>query len=624
MNQTENLGPAERIIQTVLTHVDHIYHGRPGYVFTDATNPVGVKWHPVTHKVEGEEKVVYKLDKVGKKQTKTRIGVIQPNGQIKENGRVIGEYRRPGLFPEVAAWMYKQVVEVWKLDNEFAARWASYAYKQEHQDMKTVLAAFMLVQSRKGDPVLDGGKLAFYDEDFRDVGESMILSHIKKVEFKPLLLVRIHEVLKLPAIAAVNRDLGFGKSARHPALGRWPKAVEKWLRHREENPKILEGLVAGGWRTTVIELARRIGYKPSTSKFFEVLRWKQEQAEDGRRSILIGQAVTAAVTWDGLNEKQICERIVLDKPNFKRLVGLLPKGVGLTRAMVAALIESGGFSNKDLLIHSPTLEELGLLEVPDIRSRWEKAVKLADDMRSLNVAQRLKHTKNVEKLQEASDNALKSAVEEVTRNLRIYFMVDISSSMSGAIEQAKEYISKFLQAFPPEQLHVSVFNTVGRVIEIKHDSAAGVTNAFKGVMASGGTSYAAGVKALQGFKPQADEDTLFILVGDEEGEQSFENVVKESGLNPLAFGFLRVLGTHSHGRGTTVVETARKLGVPCFRIDNNTFADSYAIPRTIRALVAATPVGARVATAVAAPRVTLVEQILKTDLLKLPVWANAA
>lgn len=623
MNQTEkNLGPAERIVQMMLTHADHLYHGRPGYVVKD-TSAVGVKWHPVTHKVENGEKVVYKLDKVGKKTTRTRLGVLQDNGQIKEAGRIVGDYRKPGLFPEVAEWMYRQVVEVWKLDNEFAARLASYVYKQPHRDMKAVLAAFMLVQNRKGDPVLDGGKVAFHDEDFRDVGEAMILQHMKDVDFKPNLLLRIHDVLKLPGIAAINRELGFGKSARRPFLGRWEKAVEKWLRYREENPKVLEGLVKSGWRTTVMELARRVGYKPETPKFFEVLRWKQDQSKDGRRSILIGQKVTAAVTWDGLTEKQVCERIVLEKPNFKRVVGLLPKEVGLTRAVVAASIEAGGFSNKDLLIYSPTLEDLGLLEVPDIRKRWEGAVKAAEDMRASNIALRLKKTENVEKLQEASDNALKKAVEEVTRNLRIYFMVDISGSMEGAIEQAKEYISKFLQAFSLDRLHVSVFNTVGREIAIKHASAPGVANAFRGVTAGGGTSYAAGVKSLQNFKPQADEDSLFIFVGDEEGEQSFENVVRDSGLNPMAFGFLRVLGRSSGGHGSTVTTTAAKLGVPCFRIDNNTFNDVYAIPRTIRALVAATPVG-KAAVAPVAPRVTLVDTILKTELLKKPTWAIAA
>ena len=73
---------------------------------------------------------------------------------------------------EVAQWMYSQVAEVWKMDNEFAARWASYQFGQEIRDMKVILAAFMLVQSRKGEPSTTNGKLEFYDDDYRDIGEA--------------------------------------------------------------------------------------------------------------------------------------------------------------------------------------------------------------------------------------------------------------------------------------------------------------------------------------------------------------------------------------------------------------------------------------------------------------------
>ena len=54
-------------------------------------------------------------------------------------------------------------------------------------------------------------------------------------------------------------------------MGRWPRLVDKWLRFREENPKVLAGLIRSGFKTTVVELARRSGYKPSTPKFFEIV-----------------------------------------------------------------------------------------------------------------------------------------------------------------------------------------------------------------------------------------------------------------------------------------------------------------------------------------------------------------
>ncbi len=632
-NNAEKLGPAERIIQQLLAYTDHLYHGRPGIVTTDARQTVGVRWEPVTHKVEGNDKVVYRITKVGKKQVKTRAGVLRADGKVVEGATVVGEFREAGIFPEVATWMYKQVAEVYKLDNEFAARWASFAFTQEHKDLKVVLAAFMLVQARKGDAVVDGGKVAFYDEDYRDIGEAMMLTHRKDgKDLNPKLLLRIYDVLNIAGVATVNRELGFGNSARRPFLGRWTKVAEKWLQFREQNPKVLDGLVKAGFKQTVMDLSRRVGYKPETKKFFEALRWKQSQAKDGRRDIMIGEGIAVAESWDNLTEVQICEKIVADKPNWKRVVGLLPAKVGVTRAIMTAAVESGSLSSKDLIILTPTLEELGLLTVEPVKTKWEKAIKGADDMRAANIAMNVKSVVVKEKLQEAADNAVVKAVAEVTKNLRIYFMIDISGSMQGAIEAAKQYIGKFLQGFPQDRIHVATFNTTGKVIEIKHASQAGVENAFKGINASGGTDYGAGVRALQKFKPKADEDVLFIFVGDEEAPE-FDVAVTQSGLNPLAFGFLKCVANsggagwraanYGTDRNVAVRNTAARLNIPCFMIEEATFADPYAIPRTIRALVAATPVRT-VASTVVTPRVTLVGQILNTPLLAKPAWAVVA
>jgi len=622
------LGPAEKIIQSVLTHTDHLVHNRPGCVIQDARSALGVHWEPVTHKVEGEQKVVYKLVKQGKKNTRVKLGNLLDDGRI-QNGTTVGTYRPAGLFPEVAAWLYNQIAEVWKLDNEFAARWASFAYGQEHRDLKVALAAFMLVQCRKGDPVVEKGETLFHDEDYRDVGEAMMLLTRKdKKDLNPKLLLRIHDLLSLPEVAKINRELGFGKSAKKPFYGRWPKAVAKWLRYREENPRMLEGLVRAGLRTTVMELARRIGYKPLTPRFFEILRWKQKQASDGHREMAIGTAVKQAESWEGMGEADICQRIVKERPNWKRIVGLLPKDVGVTRAIVAASLEAGSVSDKDIIILTPTLEELGLLEVQDVRERWQKALKAAEDMRAANIARNVRSDKVKEELQEAADTAMKKAVEEVTRDIEVFVMVDISGSMQGAIEAAKSHIAKFLQGFPPDRMHVCVFNTSARMISIKHASAAGVTNAFRGVQAGGGTDYGSAVRMMAGTKVKEGADVLFIFVGDEEARE-FSGEVIRSGLNPMAIGFVKTEAMDGSAawrrrmgyNASCVRDTATALRIPCFLIDEGTFDDPYAIPRTIRNLVAATPVDqARVVTA-AKPRVTLVDQILQTDLLTKPAWA---
>lgn len=629
---TENLGPAERILETVLQYTDHLFHNRPGMVVPGGPGKLPV-WSPVFTKVEEGQTVVYQRPKPisapkvkGKKAPRipsTKIGVLREDGKrIVNAARDVGEYRPAGIFPEVASWMYRQVAHVWQLDHEFAARWASHAYAQDHRDLKVVLAAFMLVQSRRGDPIRDQGKVAFFDEDFRDVGEAMMLLRKEGKDLHPKLLIRIHNLLRLPEIAKINQDLKFGNSARHPFLGRWPLAVEKWLRYREQNLGLLKGLVDAGFRRSVMRLAHLIRFRPENPRFFEVLRWRQAQAKDGRRSIAIGTAIKAVETWTGLSETQVCERILKEKPNWKRLTSLLPVELVDSRAVFAAAIEAGCLSDKDLIIATPTLEARGLLQDKDVRARWEKATKRADDMRAANIATRVRSTEIKEKLKEAEDVSLQKAVAQVAKQIAIRFLIDISGSMTEALPTAKRLMTKIIQAFDLAQVKVAVFDQAGREVEIKHRSSAGVEQAFFGIRPGGATDYGAGVLSLAGYPAPPGHDLLMWFVGDgrnyDKLDAPFADAVRKSNLNPTAFAFL-----HLGAPGRAVESTAGALGIPCFRVDENMFeGDVYAIPRMLRDLIAATPVNRQAdPVPLAAPRLSLVQTILKTELLRKPAWA---
>lgn len=614
-NRLENLGPAERILQALLTHSDHLHHGRPGVCTTDPTNAIGVRWQPAVHRVEEGQTVIY----LQHKKTRQKLGVLNPvNKQVVDGGRNVGSFRRAGLFPEVAASFYEQIAAVWEIDNEFAARWASYAFSQDNKDLKMALAAFMLCQSRVGAPVVEDGKRVFDDEDYRDVGEAMLLIHRKDGKgIDPKYLLRMHDFLSLPKIAEINRRLGFGKSTRRNFVGRWTKVIHKWLAYREANPKVLEGLVKSGYRQTVMELCRRSGYKPETPAFFEALRWKQKQAQDGRRELAIGQTFGASATeiWKDLNEQEICRAITKEKPSWKRVVGLLG-GRTPTRAMLAATIDAGGLSDKDLIIMTPTLEAEGLLAIQNYRVRHEQALRKAEDMRAVNIAKNVRSEALKEKLQAAADTAIQKKVEVVTRNLRTYFFVDVSGSMTAGIADAKAFLSKLVVAFPLDRIHVFTFNTVAKAVTIKVGSTAGVENAFKGISADGGTVHKAAIRKAAEMPPAADEDVLFIFVGDEGEGGDFADEVRASKLRPTAFGLIKV-----GGGGTIVADTAAKLKIPCLKLTKETFADPYALPRMLPDLIAATPVGA-IPTGYEAPkRETLVETILKCEILQKPAWA---
>ena len=64
MNENQNqerieaLGPAERLINALLANQDHMVHNRPGMVSPDGRTTVGVRWVPVTHKVEEPRTII--------------------------------------------------------------------------------------------------------------------------------------------------------------------------------------------------------------------------------------------------------------------------------------------------------------------------------------------------------------------------------------------------------------------------------------------------------------------------------------------------------------------------------------------------------------------------------------
>ncbi len=109
-------------------------------------------------------------------------------------------------------------------------------------------------------------------------------------------------------------------------------------------------------KETIKSIARKCGYKPESQAFFEVLGWKQKQAKGGHRTVgLTGLKLDKSNRWDDLSEAEICETIESQQLSYKEAVGRLPKGLGLTPAILAALVPS--LSDRDLRILTPTLEE---------------------------------------------------------------------------------------------------------------------------------------------------------------------------------------------------------------------------------------------------------------------------
>jgi hypothetical protein len=375
---------------------------------------------------------------------------------------------------------------------------------------------------------------------------------------------------------------------------------------------MLHGLAKAGYKETIKNIARKCGYKPESQAFFEVLGWKQKQAKGGHRTRgLSGLKLDKSPRFDGLSEAEICEAIETQRLSYKEAVGRLPKGMGLTPAILAVLVPS--LSDRDLRILTPTLEELGLMAEPDIRQRWEKALASSDDQRSLHIAKNVKNAALREKLEGAADAAAKRAVVAATNeaDVRVMVLIDKSGSMANAIEKSKEVLTRILAGFPEEKVHIATFDTVGTVLKPKAASRAAVQHMLKGISAGGGTVHGAALYALQlaGVRFPPEAKLIVIVVGDEAGEsgKSFADAFSRYGYKPDAMALLLSVCNQAQ-RGTTVLSCATELGLPFSMVDVAQFDDPYQVTRVLTALLEA-------------PRATgtrtsgWVEKVMRTKLL---------
>lgn len=578
-------GPAERLLDLVLSSSAHLWHNRPG--FDD-----GGLWY---------------AKRGAKRDLATRATPV-----------------KPGLFVPAAVRLYAGLLDIYGLNAELMARFASYALTQtEWRDLKVACAALMLVQPHAGQPIKDDvGSVAFRDDDLRAVGEAMALFYEKKSTkmLTPKAVLRIAELLEVPEIAALNRAAGFAEpGSTKPQLGRWKRAATRWLAFREKNLPMLRGLVKAGYKETIKNIARKSGYKPESAAFFEVLGWKQKQTDEGHRTIGMSNLnLQKRERFDGLSEAEICEAIVTQRLSHKDVVGRLPEDVGLTPAIMVALLPS--LSDRDLRMLTPTLEELGLMTEPEVRQRWEKAIAEATDQRALNIAKNVRSKELRSKLEEASDNAAKKAVAEASAEqpIEVMFLIDKSGSMEGAIDKSKEALARILAGFPPEHVHIASFDTVGTVLKPKANNRAAVQHMLTSIKASGGTVHAAGLRALfqAGVRVPTTHKLIVIIVGDEAGEDGGQlaKAFKDYGYDVAA---IAMLVSVSSGRGTTVRACARSLDAPFSEVEIGQFDDPYQVPRVLRALLEAP----RLTAGVAAKQVGWLERVLATPILQ--PWSEA-
>jgi len=566
----DKIGVAEQLLNLLTTFNGHCWHGRPG-----------------------------KLDSSGKWIALTKAD----NKAIKERTHNF-ELLQPGIFKPSVVKAYTAIFELYQLNKELVARFGSYILnKTDWKDMRVLLAAFLLVQGKKGEMLeLDGEKIQDYD--YRETGEAMLKFYSKEDRdkmFSPKMIARVKEVLSLPEIISLNRNVAqFGtKNTTKEFLGRYKSAVKDWLEFRELNLPLLDGLVKNGLKDTVITLSKIAQYKPKSKLYFEKLRWKQTTGKGHLyRNIGITDLVIAkANTFEGMRESDICKCIVKDKMTYKTVMGMLPSSIGLTPAILAAVVETGTLSPKDWQILSPSLETFGLLEDRGIKSQWEEnIIPLSYNQRGETIKKGVASAELRRKLEKSSENAAARSVDKVIEDNDIFaFLIDQSGSMEDSIAAACLAIKQFITAYPKERCMITTFNSTGYIHTPKAWTKAGIELMLQNIKANGTTSYGSGIITMAqqpGYREWIKrKQMVLIITGDEEGESgsSFARSIRNN-IGDALKGIVFIPTRHTmtaRGNdylGSTVRDAVTELKCAYQEIKPEELNDSYHLKNVLQGI----------------------------------------
>jgi hypothetical protein len=462
-------------------------------------------------------------------------------------------------------------------DPLFLAHFTSFSCKKlDSKDLKVIATFVNSLSDADGTPFSLGSE--FKKPNWR------IVSQAAFCELDPKLALR---VLKL---ANTKRSVGSKPSATH--FSRHLKtAATKYLRYRESNPKILEGIKKAGLGNTLKSIYRIARIAPSPEAC-QILRWKQKAGFPGAGV----EIKKSAFDFTGLTELQIAEKIRQDKLKPQAVLGALPDKI--SPVIAAAVLEQ--CSGDQAVVLTSLFEEQGLLKDKEVKALYEKKIRTAKQ--ALDRVERIK-----QEMDEETKAVMKQAKADVRKEQvgdigKIYIHLDISGSMQVALQTAKKRGAIIAECVrdPEINFHWGAFNNRGfalpRPVKFTED---GFHSALYGLIAGGGTDCFALFPEARRLGCTTD---FYITDGQHtQGDASARlKMLQDQGM-PKQVVIIKC------GQYIPTLENAfRALQIPVAVIDEKQLTESALVTQAIRQA----SLGSQ----------TVIEDVLAQPLLSLPKW----
>lgn len=314
-----------------------------------------------------------------------------------------------GKFQEERAQRVLDVlVPLVNRDPYFLAHLTSYAMKNSKaKDLRVFLAYVSGLSSADGQPFSPGSK--YNKPNLRYVGAAAI----------QMLEPKLADRVALLGTHKFKVDGVFSEATHFPTSMR--EALKKYLKYREANPEMLEGIRKAGLKTTMQRMARKLHYDFS-DEAREILDWARRGQVFEKRAPL----------FENMGDLEIAEKIRTDELPYIGVLSELAKVDKKVSPVIAVAMLEQATGNQAVIMRS-TFEDAGILNDAEVKALYEEKIKEAQTA--------LDRVDNIAK--EASDS-VKAALKEAKSSSRKEELGDIGKvfvhlDFSGSMEQVRDY-----------------------------------------------------------------------------------------------------------------------------------------------------------------------------------------
>lgn len=477
--------------------------------------------------------------------------------------------------------------ELAEKDPIFLAHFTSYANtKLQSKDLQVVSTFMNFLSDADGTPFSKGSK--FKKPNLRVVSQAAIQM------LDPKLVSRVVKLSKMKIV------IGSRQKATHSSTS-LKTAVKKYLRFREQNPKAMEGVVKNALTNYIKNLFRDMRIAPSVETA-EILGWEQREGEKIEKKNL--------VDFSGLSDKQIAEKIIEEKISpLSALPNLSDK---ISPVIALAILET--CTGDQAVIYRQLFDSQGLLKNKKVLERFEDKVSNAqtalDRVDKINT----EIDNDVEKVLKTARS--KKRKEDVGDIGKTFIHIDVSDSMEEALEFAKERGSIIAECIdnPEENFHWGTFCHYGTILP---QPTTFEKDEFRSLLyehrADGSTD---AMVLYERARELGCEIDIYLTDQCHNGKNVAETVSTciQKGLGKPKLAVIIDFPNTWHRRevvaqgktGHLFAEHLKASGIPVSIIDYQTLTESALVAQAIKtAMIGET---------------AIIEDIMKTPLLKLPSW----